>query len=85
MELNKNRNNVSDSSKSVGIDVPFSGLNRNQIRECIQVEIKSNNYAKLSIEIIERIIDEIDFDADGFSISGCKRVAILVRTYLTKI
>jgi hypothetical protein len=61
--------------------IPFLPLTREAIKECIQLEMKKNSIRSLNFD---KIIDEIDFEQNIYSTSGCKRVPRLVIDFKQK-
>ena len=67
-------------SHSVSLYLPFLPLGEEEVRKCIITELKNNN-KPIKNEIVEDILNEMDFNTHGLSVSGCKRVADLVNSF----
>ncbi|KAK6641156.1 hypothetical protein RUM44_012865 [Polyplax serrata] len=62
----------------VTLYLPFLPMQEEEVRQCIISEMKRQSIRTIAEEKIQSLIDSMEFNSDGISTSGCKRVADLV-------
>ena len=62
--------------------VPFLPLEKTHVKQCIQADLKRKGKI-VSQEIIEKIADEMQYNNNAFSTTGCKRVSSRVDLHAT--